>query len=464
MIRFATAFRSAARVCFIMSFTLSSLLSAQLKYRTFNQNDLSQKKLKAGKIVGADAVFKFVNHTGSTVNSLHVQFNAALTTLTNNGGLSGVSISNFGKTLDGTKDVPDGDSIQIAGEFNKKDIDVRAAWYWNDGSLISPRGTQAASAWPVVVQPNGGNLLDFIYKKIVPNSAGLVIGVPNAPGGGWIQYKSADRKDFPHTGYSRCFDLIARGTSLPKKFVGRLMNPKVAKHDNHLLGEVHALRLAIIANDAGATTPSTPATPLGDLVYYDSSNPGDRFNGKTVRQLTQIADTAFSYCSRFDTVFDFYTRLDTVISRINHAFDGDYHAISFAPFVLDGTHSVDDYAFLHANPSAPRPPIAWPLQSMTDDQPVQYALQQNYPNPFNPSTTINFTLATSSIVNLKVYNILGQEVATLISDAAMDDGDQSVEFNASNLTSGVYFYVLSAQGTDDESQHFSTARRMILIK
>jgi hypothetical protein len=75
--------------------------------------------------------------------------------------------------------------------------------------------------------------------------------------------------------------------------------------------------------------------------------------------------------------------------------------------------------------------------------PAAYVLRQNYPNPFNPSTTISYALPTQSLVTLKVFNVLGQEVATLV-NGLENPGNKSVEFNAAGLPSGVYFYRLQA--------------------
>jgi len=88
--------------------------------------------------------------------------------------------------------------------------------------------------------------------------------------------------------------------------------------------------------------------------------------------------------------------------------------------------------------------------------PVQFELAQNYPNPFNPSTTISFTIPQSSVVTLKVYNTLGQEVKTLI-NGNMESGVHSISFDASDLNSGIYFYKL-------EAGQFSDVRKMTLIK
>ena len=88
--------------------------------------------------------------------------------------------------------------------------------------------------------------------------------------------------------------------------------------------------------------------------------------------------------------------------------------------------------------------------------PVEFALHQNYPNPFNPTTTISFLLPQSGNVVLKVVNMLGQEVATLVNEKR-DAGSHTVTFDASSLTSGVYFYTLA-------SRDFVAARKMLLIK
>ena len=85
-----------------------------------------------------------------------------------------------------------------------------------------------------------------------------------------------------------------------------------------------------------------------------------------------------------------------------------------------------------------------------------YSLSQNYPNPFNPSTTINFSLPSSGYATLKIYNALGEEVAVLL-DAELTTGFYEVEWNATNVPSGVYFYQLQTEG-------FLETKKMILLK
>lgn len=88
--------------------------------------------------------------------------------------------------------------------------------------------------------------------------------------------------------------------------------------------------------------------------------------------------------------------------------------------------------------------------------PIKYEMAQNYPNPFNPATVINFTIPEAGNVSLKVYNSLGQEVATLVNEY-MTPSNYKVDFNASNLSSGVYFYTIKAD-------NFSQTKKMMLIK
>jgi hypothetical protein len=88
--------------------------------------------------------------------------------------------------------------------------------------------------------------------------------------------------------------------------------------------------------------------------------------------------------------------------------------------------------------------------------PTEFRLSQNYPNPFNPNTVIGYQLPVSSNVTLKIYDVLGNEVATLV-DEYKPAGKYEVEFDASSLTSGVYFYTL-------RTENFFQTNKMILMK
>jgi hypothetical protein len=94
--------------------------------------------------------------------------------------------------------------------------------------------------------------------------------------------------------------------------------------------------------------------------------------------------------------------------------------------------------------------------SFTSQAPEQFALAQNYPKPFNPSTVINYELPIIGPVTLKVYDVLGKEIATLVNETK-SAGSYTVEWNASKFASGADFIKLTAN-------HFSSVRKMLMIK
>ena len=98
--------------------------------------------------------------------------------------------------------------------------------------------------------------------------------------------------------------------------------------------------------------------------------------------------------------------------------------------------------------------------------PKEFILSQNYPNPFNPSTSIEFSVPVNSNVRLTIYNLLGQEVSTLVSEE-LNAGNYSVIWNGTDkngfqVSSGVYLYKMKASGTN--GGEFQEIRKMILLK
>ena len=91
-----------------------------------------------------------------------------------------------------------------------------------------------------------------------------------------------------------------------------------------------------------------------------------------------------------------------------------------------------------------------------DNLPTVYSLQQNYPNPFNPVTQIKYSIAKDELVTLKVYDVLGNEIATLV-NTQQQPGSYEISWDASNFASGIYFYQLKAG-------NFNAIKKMILIK
>ncbi len=142
-------------------------------------------------------------------------------------------------------------------------------------------------------------------------------------------------------------------------------------------------------------------------------------------------------------------------------------AIGFDATSLDG----GDYtAVLHVATNDPQNPITdipVHLGVLTDVNdggntiPAKYELAQNYPNPFNPSTVISYSLPVSAKVTIKVFDILGREITTLVNQE-MNAGVHRIKFDASRLTSGIYFYAIRAEG--DNGSTFMNAKKLILMK
>jgi len=96
------------------------------------------------------------------------------------------------------------------------------------------------------------------------------------------------------------------------------------------------------------------------------------------------------------------------------------------------------------------------IQPVSTEVPAGFNLKQNFPNPFNPATKINFSIPSKGFASLKVYDMTGKEVASLVNENLIA-GNYSVDFNAVNLTSGVYFYTLNSEG-------FRETKKMLLVK
>ncbi len=168
--------------------------------------------------------------------------------------------------------------------------------------------------------------------------------------------------------------------------------------------------------DSVATFQFKAVDPEGDQIVYSVIGG----HGATIDSTTGL----FSYHSQQVGSFVFTVQ----------ASDGNGAAVDTFTVKVDNITAVDDHFSL----------------------PNKYELSQNYPNPFNPATTISFSLLKSGPASLKVYNLLGQEVALLVNEE-LSAGSHQVKFDASRLASGIYVYVLKAND-------FTATKKMILMK
>jgi hypothetical protein len=126
---------------------------------------------------------------------------------------------------------------------------------------------------------------------------------------------------------------------------------------------------------------------------------------------------------------------------------------------MEGTNPY--YCVLHGGPGGSgmsgvitvEPPV-----SVSGDDPIvtKFELNQNYPNPFNPTTTIEYSIPSNGLVNLNVFNAIGEKVGVLVNEFK-DAGNYEIVFNSGELTSGIYFYKL-------QTGNFIETRKMILLK
>jgi hypothetical protein len=124
------------------------------------------------------------------------------------------------------------------------------------------------------------------------------------------------------------------------------------------------------------------------------------------------------------------------------------------------TFYVDDIRFVATRPGGLTPPMDY--LEYDDETPSETALAPNFPNPFNPTTTISFELVEDASVSLKVYNILGQEVATLLEDR-LTAGKYQSAWNPGDVAGGVYFARLDAIGVETLT-HTTRVRKMLFVK
>ena len=214
------------------------------------------------------------------------------------------------------------------------------------------------------------------------------------------------------------------------------------------------------------TTPATqwnsdPATDLSLKVNGDNNIPVE------LASFTAVADNGIVELSWITA-----TETNNQGFEVQRSAGGEFEAIAF----VDGkgtTTEVQTYSYIDRGVTAGS--YSYRLKQIDLDgtfeysnvievdviNPAEFVLNQNYPNPFNPSTMISFRLAVDSKVSMTVFNVLGQEVASLI-NGSLVAGSHQVTFDASSLNSGVYMYRIEATGVD--GSNFVDVKKMILTK
>jgi hypothetical protein len=321
---------------------------------------------------------------------------------------------------------------------------------------------------PILAGPNTANLLiDLLKTKALTLKVGLT-GQLNAggkekaylqPKGQSDAYSTFNKKGVVHTGANRAFDTDVKG----KLMLKRWKSMPATKKNDVLVAELLALRLNLLASSALNTN-----IGLGDLVINRAGNP---WNGQTIDQFAAAMDDKMT---NYEGVgFSVYDSGSVLAALINAAFStgsttdtATTGGWSAAKLKWNATKSVGSVSFLLHSKTAPKPPVT---EGNPKPLPTVFALNQNYPNPFNPTTFLSFDLPEPAVVTLKIYNMLGQEIATLVDNEAFDAGTEEVEFDASSLSSGVYLYRVTASTVDDDgniitNNAFTSVKKMLLVK
>ncbi len=282
--------------------------------------------------------------------------------------------------------------------------------------------------------------------------------------------KTLQNKTYVHADSARGLDSTGSpGDAKRKKLKKQLTKLDPKKTSNKLFAELVALKFNIAASQLLKTPPG-----FGELIFDMDGNPLDEL---PLVEIAENVDSAMTYWQGHSHVF--YDSLYEALHRINMAFVGPCDTVLFVQggqLELKGAASLLSISFLKEGVTPPkvmRPTTTdtqteedfedeeWDAQ--VDETPVAAKLYQNYPNPFNPTTSISFRLLDPSAVTLKVYNVLGQEVATLLNREEMDEGYQTVQFGSEGLASGVYFYRIDVQ-SDGELARVIETHKMLLIK
>jgi hypothetical protein len=205
-----------------------------------------------------------------------------------------------------------------------------------------------------------------------------------------------------------------------------------------------------LKNYSGVSTVSGDQT-IATIVALDDS----------LVDMSSLSANSFIHYVTLDTtseaipIFDNSTTPDNWIAgfRINKDDEGVFIFIAGRPYRYDNSASYINYDYIIKNWMTASPPV----NIKDGDIEIEgFELSQNFPNPFNPTTKINWALPENGIVTLKIFDMLGREISTLVNQF-MQAGRHSVEFNASSLASGVYYYQL-------KSNNYTSTKKLLLLK
>ncbi len=370
-----------------------------------------------------------------------------------------------------------GTAVNICLKGSKgKALVLKKYWFIKPGQIKIPSaqklaGPPASNSKLWLPMPNWNNMGEELYTQgaFAPIPPGLVIGITTQAGVDikgkpffkyvyhpkWADVKKTllDKTGL-QTGAPGCLNIFLNN-SKPILKGQKSLPPN--KGSNQLLGAALALKFNIAMNDFGKVMGATgPSSNFSSLIFKGDTTDPPGFDGLTVAQIAAKVDT---FMSCLGSPIDPAKLLNTV-RKINSAFSGPFDTASFGgKTTVPANKALAEVTVLHRAALAEARPSIVNTNWVRPEVPVKYELMQNYPNPFNPTTTIEFNLERAAQVTLVVYNILGQKVATLADHAEFDEGNNAIDFDASRLSSGVYYYRLTVEGGQ-----FQQVKKMMLLK
>ncbi len=457
-----------------------------LAYRSFLPESIAFARDNRGKLRyhvlrkpnASEATFDLVVPAGG-LNGLHLEFSQLIYPASFTAGrFPSISYDVYQTRWDLGLNLGDtlvtGEHITIFARGNKgKTLFIRKYWWKSPTSSPALNTTAGRNLYGsgrlLLPLPNAVNMLEEMYLLAFGGSAkpGLTVGIYGPHSVYHMTAKDVLKSLVDihglHLGPPRCLGVYANTLSQIIR-PSRALTP--TRGNNILFAEALTMKVNILASDAGITPYG-----FGDLIF--SGDPGNPWNGYSVRKIAAKIDTALSAfnpttvscvysTSFFDTAY-------ATIRSIDSVFCGTFDTLSFYnALTLTPVKDISQVPFLHIDSSFSAIAMAARRPASPSALPEKYILAQNYPNPFNPTTTIEFYLLSPGIVTLTMYNTLGQEVARPIDRQYMDEGWGDVEFTADSykLSSGVYFYQLKVEqaGESANGAGFTSTKKMVLIK
>jgi hypothetical protein len=433
-------------------------------FRTFTYDSMIVKTATVAKAAYDYWEFTIKNPPdGSTLTQMTLVFKNAGNTILDSAGWT---YTNTKATYVFNGSMLAGDSIVIKGRTSKATKQQISKLYF--GAVTKYSKPVATKVLPTTEyfenpMPNAASVLDYLYlKNAFAATNGMLVGIADSSAKkyGWVLmsksasvYGSMIYKTIEHSMIDTGFNFKGMQKSLPP-----------SKQNNLIFADLMTLHMNIALSAIGATPRG-----FGEL---ELTQPGNPYNGMLVRQIDSVGNW-FMTVKQFADTAD--ARIyDNTLEEINSAFSGPIDTTYWRTdsLSLTGAVALINVPFLSSTSVTPAVVVTSHAPDLAENNeatsklPETPQLYQNYPNPFNPTTTIRFDLPNPAIVTMKIYNILGQEVKTLLDHQQVGNGTQEVSFNAANLASGVYFYHIVAESTaaDGSSLNYTDSKKMMLVK